>query len=279
MRFIKLPQLQNIGTGAAATRVTLRMPLGNVYEKLYLSFAGNILTSLLSNIVLRINNKEFMRWASAADMNALNGYKGNVVNTNSLVFDFTERLAKEEVGMKLGTIAACQEAGVQDFTLEFDLAAFTASASNGITAYADVDQPSANTIIQRVQYSQKTIAAAAEEQIYVPFGAQGQQLKRLLIKHTNLSEVRIRRDGVDVYESIPVALANIRQQDFGRTPQAGYHVVDLMPDALQSNALNTAQILTASGAKYVTNLDVRVKTSASDTLTIYTESYALNDML
>jgi hypothetical protein len=279
MRFIKLPQLQNIGTGAAATRVTLRMPLGNVYEKLYLSFAGNILTSLLSNIVLRINNKEFMRWASAADMNALNGYKGNVVNTNSLVFDFTERLAKEEVGMKLGTIAACQEAGVQDFTLEFDLAAFTASASNGITAFADVDQPSANTIIQRVQYMQKTIAAAAEEQIYVPFGAQGQQLKRLLIKHANLSEVRIRRDGVDVYESIPVALANIRQQDFGRTPQAGYHVVDLMPDALQSNALNTAQILTASGAKYVTNLDVRVKTSASDTLTIYTESYALNDML
>jgi autotransporter adhesin len=82
-----------------------------------------------------------------------------------------------------------------------------------------------------------------------------------------------------VYESIPVALANIRQQDFSRTPQAGYHVVDLMPDALQSNALNTAQILTASGAKYVTNLDVRVKTSASDTLTIYTESYALNDML
>jgi hypothetical protein len=279
MRFIKLPQLQNIGTGAAATRVTLRMPLGNVYEKLYLSFAGNILTSLLSNIVLRINNKEFMRWASAADMNALNGYKGNVVNTNSLVFDFTERLAKEEVGMKLGTIAACQEAGVQDFTLEFDLAAFTASASNGITAFADVDQPSANTIIQRVQYMQKTIAAAAEEQIYVPFGAQGQQLKRLLIKHANLSEVRIRRDGVDVYESIPVALANIRQQDFSRTPQAGYHVVDLMPDALQSNALNTAQILTASGAKYVTNLDVRVKTSASDTLTIYTESYALNDML
>jgi len=244
-----------------------------------LSFAGNILTSLLSNIVLRINNKEFMRWASAADMNALNGYKGNVVNTNSLVFDFTERLAKEEVGMKLGTIAACQEAGVQDFTLEFDLAAFTASASNGITAFADVDQPSANTIIQRVQYMQKTIAAAAEEQIYVPFGAQGQQLKRLLIKHANLSEVRIRRDGVDVYESIPVALANIRQQDFSRTPQAGYHVVDLMPDALQSNALNTAQILTASGAKYVTNLDVRVKTSASDTLTIYTESYALNDML
>jgi len=29
----------------------------------------------------------------------------------------------------------------------------------------------------------------------------------------------------------------------------------------------------------VTNLDVRVKTSAADTLTIYTESYALNDML
>lgn len=276
MRFIRLPQLQNVGPG---NRVTLRLPLGQVYEKVYLRLGGNILASLMTNIVMRLNNKEFMRWNTLADMNALNGYKGNIVNTGYVVFDFTERLAKEELGMKLGTIAATQEAGVQDFTIEFDLGAYTNSAASIIEAWADVDNPSANTIIQRVQYSQKTIAAAAEEQIYIPFGAQGQQVKRILIKHTNLEHVRIRRDGSDVYEQIPVALANIRQQDFGRVPQAGYHVVDLMPDSLQSNALNTAQVRTAGGVKLVENLDVRVKTTAADTLSIYVESYSLNSML
>lgn len=276
MRFIRLPQLQNVGPG---NRVSLRIPLGQVYEKLYFRLGGNIVASLVTNIVGRLNNKEFMRWATLADMNAYLGYKGNIVNTTNFVVDFTERLAKEEVGMKMGAIAACQEAGVQDFTIEFDLGAYTNSADSIIEAWADVDNPSANSIIQRVQYQQKTIAAAAEEQIYVPFGRQGQQVKRLIIKHTNLASVRIRRDGSDVYEDIPVALANIRQQDFGRTPQAGYHVIDLMPDSLQSNALNTAQVLTSQGAKLVENLDVRVKTSAADTLTIYTESYALNNSL
>jgi hypothetical protein len=275
MRQIRLPQLQNIGSG---NRVSLRIPLGQTYEKLFFKFGGNIVTSLVSNIVLRINNKEFMRWSTAADLNALNAFKGNYVGTGYMVLDFTERLAREELGMKLGTIAACNEAGVQDFTLEFDLGAY---AGNGtIEGWAHVDSASANSIIQRVQYQQKAFGAAVQEQIYIPFGVNGQQVKRLIIKHANLASVRIRRDGVDVYEDLPVALANVIEQDFGRTPQAGYHIVDLMPDSLQSNALNTSGILGADGqVKPVQNLDVRLTTSAADTVTIYTESYSLNDRL
>lgn len=278
MRLIRLPQLLNVSPNS---RVSLRLPLGVTYEKLYFVLGTNILTSLITNIVLRINNKEFQRWATYADMNSgLLAYKGNFVNTAYMVFDFTERLAKEEVGMKIGTVAATQEAGVQEFTLEFDLGNYVVAAGSTITGYADVEAPSANTIIQRVQYSQKVIAAAAEEQIYVPFGRQGYQLKRLILKHANLSEVRIRRDGVDIYESAPVAFANQRLQDFGRVPQAGFHVVDLMPDSLISNALNTAMVMGAGGKGIaVENLDVRLRTSAADTVTIYAESLSLNSML
>jgi Viral coat protein P2 N-terminal domain len=275
MRLIRLPQLQNVGSG---NRVSLRIPLGQTYEKFTLKFGGNIVTSLLSNIVLRLNNKEFARWTTAADLNALNAYKGNYVGTGYLVFDFTERLAREELGMKLGTIAATQEAGVQDFTLEFDLGAYAGAGT--IEAWAHVDNASANPIIQRVQYAQKVIAAAAQEQIYIPFGVNGQQVKRLIFRHTNLASVRIRRDGVDVYEEVPVAVANVLEQDFGRTPQAGYHVVDLMPDSLQSNALNTALVLGPDGQpRPVQNLDVRLTTSAADTISYYVESYSLNSQL
>lgn len=278
MRFIKLPMPQNVGPNQ---RVSLSLPLGVTYEKLYLKLGTNILTSLISNIVLRLNNKEFQRWATAADLVAFNAYKGNYTGSTAfLVFDFTERLARDEVGMKLGTIAATQEAGVQQFTIEFDLGTYTVAAGSTIEVWADVEAPSANRIIQRVQYSQKVIAAAAEEQVYVPFGMTGFQLKRMLLKHTNITSVRVRRDGVDIFENPAVAFANQRQQDFGRVPQAGYHVLDMMPDSLQSNALNTAQILLPDGKGVpVSNLDVRLTTSASDTVTMYAESYSLNSQL
>lgn len=277
MRFIKLPQFQNVGPNQ---RVSLPLNLGVTYEKLYVKLGTNITPALITNIVLKINNKEFMRWDSALDMIALNGYKGNQTAAGYLTFDFTERLAREEVGMKLGTIAATQEAGVQSLTLEFNVGNYVVTPTSTIDGWADVEAPSGNKIIQRIQSMQKVIGAAAQEQVIIPFGQNGYQVKRLIIKHANLESVKVRRDGVDIYEEIPIALANQRQIDFNRVPQAGYHVVDFMPDSLQSNALNTAFIaLSTREAVPVQNLDIRVKTTAADTLTIYTESYSLNSQL
>ncbi|ABM94800.1 major capsid protein P2 [Methylibium petroleiphilum] len=278
MRPIRLPQLQNVGPNQ---RVSLSLPLGVTYQKLYFQLGTNILTSLITNIVLKLNNKEFARWKTAADLIAHNAYKGNYTGSTAfLVIDFTERLAREEAALTLGTVAATQEAGVQQFTLEFDLGNYTAVAASIITGWADVEAPSANRIIQRVQYMQKVIGAAAQEQIYIPFGVNGFQVKRLLIKHAQLSSVRVRRDGSDMYDDLPTAFANQRLQDFGRVPQAGYFCVDFLPDSLQANALNTAQILVAPGqAVPVQNLDVRVTTAAADTLDIYVEAYSLNSQL
>lgn len=277
MRCLRLPQLQNVGPNQ---RVSLRLPLGVTYEKLYFVLGTNITTALISNIVLRINNKEAMRWATHADLAAYMGYRGNYVAAGYFFLDFTEPQAREEVGMKFGTYAATAEAGVQDFTLEFDLGNYVAAAGSTITGYADVEAPSSNKVITRVQYQQKVIAAAAQEQIYIPMGAQGFQLKRVIIKHANLASVRVRRDGVDIYDDLPVGIANLRETDFRRTPQAGYHIIDFMPDSLIANALNTAMIVTGpNSAAPVQNLDFRVTTSAADTLTIYTESFSSNAAL
>lgn len=278
MRTTRLPQLQNVGPNQ---RVSLRLPLGVTYEKLYFKLGTNITTALISNIVLRINNKEFQRFADHAALAAFLAFKGNYTGSTAfMVLDFTERLAKEEVGMKLGTIAATQEAGVQELTLEFDLGTYTVAAGSTIEGYADVEAPSSNAIIQRVQYQQKVIGAAAQENIYVPFGRNGYQVKRIMMKHAQLSSVRVRRDGVEIYEDVPIALHNQRLQDFGRTPQAGYAMLDFMPDSLQSNAFNTAMVMVGPGkAVPVENLDIRVTTLAADTITAYTESYSLNSQL
>lgn len=277
-RTIRLPQLQNV---APNQRVSLRLPLGVTYQKIYLQLGTNIGIAAMSNIVLRINNKEFQRWATGGDLQlGLNLYKGNISNSPFIVLDFTERLARDEIGMTLGTVAATNEAGVQEFTLEFDLGAYVVAAGSIITAWADVDVPSSNRIIQRVQYAQKVIAAAAQEQIFVPYGANGFLLKRIIFRHTQISSVRVRRDGTDVFEDMPVNFANQRNQDFGRVPQAGYFVLDLMPDALQSNAMSTGQLIDANGqSSLVQNLDIRLTTAAADTITYYTEAYSSNAQL
>jgi len=282
MRTIRLPNLQNV---APSQRVSLQFPLGVTYEKLYIYLGTTGITkAFITNIVLRLNNKEFQRWNSATDLDILNAYKGNAINASYLVIDFTERLARQEVGMKIGTVAACAEAAIQSFTLEFDLGAYTSVGGTLPYVYADVNDPSSNRVITRVQVQQKALSAAVQDSIYIPFGASGYQVKRNIIKHTNLSSVKIVRDGVMIYEDLPVALANFREQDFGRTPQAGYHVVDYLPDTLNSNALNTAFNLVPGQNGQQTpvpiqNLDARVTTSAADTLTVYTESFSMNTQL
>lgn len=277
MRVIKLPQFQNVGPNQ---RVSVPLSLGVTYEKLYIKLGTNITAALISNIVLKINNKEFMRWDRAADLIALNAYKGNQTAAGYLTLDFTERLARDEVAMKLGTIAATQQAGVQSLTLEFDLGNYVVAVGSTIEGWADIEAPSANKIIQRVQTQQKVIGGAATEQVIVPYGQNGFQVKRLIVRHANVTSIKVRRDGVDIYEDLPIALAHQRQVDFGRTPQAGYHILDFMPDALQSNALNTAFIqVSPDKAVAVENLDIRITTSAADVITIFTESYALNSQL
>lgn len=278
-RRLRLPQLQNVNPNQ---RVSLRLPLGVTYQKLYFQLGTNILTSLITNIVLRINNKEFQRWSTMADLvSGLNAYKGNLTSSTAFfVLDFTERQARDEIGLSLGTVAATNEAGVQELTLEFDLGAYVQVAASTITGFADVDVPSANRILQRVQYAQKVIAAAASEQIFVPFGANGFLLKRIVFKHTNVTSVRVRRDGTDIYEDLPVAFANQVNSDFARVPQGGYFVLDFMNDTLQSNAFSTGQLIDNKGnSSLVQNLDIRLTTSAADTVTYYTEAYSSNAQL
>jgi hypothetical protein len=53
-----------------------------------------------------------------------------------------------------------------------------------------------------------------------------------------------------------------------------------MPDSLMANALNTAMVQGLDGKPVpVSNLDIRLTTSAADTITIYSEAFALNSQL
>lgn len=277
MRVVKLPQIQNVGTGQ---RATLRLPLGRTYNRIMLFCAGNITRALISNIVLKVNSGEKQRWKTSAQLQSRNSYLVGASDAAILELDFVERFGKDEAAMTLGSYALTDEAGVQDAVLEFDLGVYAALATNAVVAYAEVDVPSKNRLICRTRYQQKTLAGAVEEAIIIPSGMNGEQLKRLHIFGTLalIDAVRIRRDDSDEWESLSVAQTEYYQKTYGKVPQAGHLVIDFIPHNLQGHMLNTAMIMGPDGkAKPVQNLDIRMTVNAAGTFDIYTESLVLND--
>jgi hypothetical protein len=275
-RKLQVTQVQNVVPGG---RVTVRLPLGVTYWKLAIFTAGNINASLISNIVLKVNGGERMRWATAAQLQARNSYNGGASDANALELDFIERNAKDESAMTIGAYAATAEAGVQDFTLEFDLGTYTVTAASVVRVIAEVDTPSMNSLIVRNRYFQKVLSGASEEQIIIPSGLNGELLKRIYIFGTlaSIVNVRVRREGADEYEQITQVQNEYFQRTYGKVPQAGLYVVDFTEHNLQGQMLNTSQIMGPGGKPIpIQNLDIRMLVNAAGTFNIYTESVTAN---
>lgn len=276
-RKVKLPLIQNVGPNQ---RVTIRMPLGVTYNKVALFTAGNINAALISNIVVKINGSERIRWNTQAHLQGRNSYNRGASDANVLELDFIERLGKDEAAMTLGAIAATAEAGVQDLTIEFDLGNYVVTTASVITGVAEVDVPSRNKLIVRNRFFQRVFSGATEEQLVLPFGMNGEQLKRIYLFGTlaQLNHVRVRREGADEFEQLTQAQNEFFQRTYGKTPQAGLYVVDFTEHDLMGQMLNTAQIIGPDGQpKPIQNLDVRINVNAAGTWNIYTESITTND--
>ena len=276
-RKVKLPLIQNVGPNQ---RVTMRLPLGVTYNKIAIFCAGNISASLISNIVLKINGSERIRWNTQPQMQARNSYNRAASDPSILEFDFIEREGKDEAAQTIGAYAATAEAGVQDMTIEFDLGNYTASTASAITAVAEVDTPSKNRLIMRTRFFQKVFSGATEEQIIVPSGANGELLKRIYVFGTlsSINHLRISREGADEFEQLTQAQNEFFQRTYGKIPQSGLYVVDFTEHDLMGHMLNTSQIVGPDGKPLpVQNLDIRLNVNASGTFNIYTESITTND--
>lgn len=276
-RIVKLPLIQNVGPNQ---RATIRLPLGRSYNKIMLYCNGNINAALLANIVLKINQGEKQRWLTSAHLQARNSYNKGALDTAVLTLNFSEPDAKDLAGVEIGAYGLTAEAGVQDAVLEFDVGNYAISATSNIVALAEVSAPTSNRLIVRTRYQQKTLAGAVEEQVIIPSGQNGEQLKRIYIFGNTalIDEVRIRRDDSDEFESITPFQNNYLQRELGKVPQANLYVVDFIVRNVVSDMLNTAQVMGPGGKpQLVENLDIRMKTNAAGTFNIYTESITLND--
>ncbi len=93
-------------------------------------------------------------------------------------------------------------------------------------------------------------------------------IKRIFIFSSVLTAFKIRRDSIEIYDSIATALAGYIQSEYGRDDQSGMYVYDPLVDGNQSD------VLTTRSGNRETQFQFLFTSSGAGTHTVFTDLYA-----
>lgn len=267
MRFIRHlePWVNVVATGRATLNSTL--VLGNIIERVYLALSGGAFTkAMITALRVKLNGKVTFGDISGTNLDLFQTYQLGNTNAGFLTVDFVEPDSKSMQGEILGAIDT-NAAGVNTFTMEADIAGATTPALDSWAQLRDVDSVSKNNgfnpnlrpLLRAMISTSITATAAGEQQYGINIGSGGNSLiKRLAVFSTVLTNVRIKRNSLDIYEFVAPTLASFIQADYGKHPQTNMYIVDWLADGNQSDTQPTRNadgtianyqfLLTASGA-------------------------------
>ena len=282
MRFIR--HLEPFVNVAASSRAVLNstLVLGNIIERIYLVLGGTTFTKAMiqttavgafpsaaasGGIRVKINGKVIFGDIAGGNLDALQTYQLGNSTAGYLTIDFVEPDSKAMQGEILGSIDT-NAAGVNTFTVEADINASAVAPT--LDSWVQLRDPASTTLkngfnpslaplLRALIPTTLTPTAAAEAQFNLNVGSGGNSLiKRIVIISSVLTNVRVKRNSLDVYEYVAPALANFLQADYGRHSQSNMYVIDWLVDGNQSDAQPTRNadgtlanwqwLLTASGA-------------------------------
>jgi Viral coat protein P2 N-terminal domain len=267
MQFIrKLEPFQNVlATGRAV--LSSKLVLGNVIERVYLVLGGGAFTkAMITAVRVRLNGKVVFGDVSGTNLDLIQRYLLLNNTAGYLTIDFTEPVSRSIQGQLMGAYNT-NAAGVTDFTIEVDIAGATTPTldawvqmrSPDTMAAANGFDPQLAPVLRALIPTTIPVTAAGEIQADVNYGSGGASLiKRLFIVSTVLTSFRIKRDSLDVFETVAPALNTYIELDYGRVAQANVYVWDPLMDGNQSDAYPTRRadktpsnfqfLFTASGA-------------------------------
>jgi hypothetical protein len=267
MRFIRHlePWVNVVASGRAVLNSTL--VLGNIIERVYLVLGGTSFTkSMITALRVKLNGKVTFGDISGSNLDLFQTYQLGNSAAGFLTVDFVEPDSKSMQGEILGAIDT-NAAGVNTFTMEADVSGATAPTLDSWAQLRDVDSvsqangfnPNLRPLLRALISTSLTASAAAEQQYQINVGSGGNSLiKRLVIFSTILTNIRVKRNSLDVYEYVSPTLATWVQGDYAKHPQSNMYVLDWLVDGNQSDTQPTRNadgtlanyqwLLTASGA-------------------------------
>lgn len=250
MKYLRhLEPFQNVtATGRAV--LNSKLVLGNVVERVYLVLGGTSFTkAMITAIRVRLNGKVVIGDISGSDLDLVQRYTLNNNNAAYLTIDFTEPTARSVQGQLMGALNT-NAAGVNDFTVEVDISGATAPTLDAFVQMrtpADMSpaqgfDPALGPVLRALIPTVVPVTTTSEFQYDVNIGSGGSSLvKRLYVSSQYLTNVRIKKDALDIFEVINPSnnLLSYISSDFARFPQSNFYVVDWMYDGNQSDAVAT----------------------------------------
>lgn len=247
MQFIRHGEpFQNVAASSRAV-VSSKLVLGNVIERFYLVLGGGNSISNINALRVRLNGKVTFGDISGTNLNLLQRYITLNNTAGFLTVDFTEPGSRSIHGQLLGALVT-SAAGITDFTVETDLGAGAAPTQDwfvhlrsplSLSPQAGFD-PATLPLLRALIPTTIPVTAAGEIQADVNYGSSGNSLiKRLVIFSSILTSFRVKRDALDVFESVASALNTYIELDYGRVAQTNMYVWDPLMDGDQSDAYPT----------------------------------------
>jgi hypothetical protein len=279
MRFIRHlePWVNVVATGRAVLNSTL--VLGNIIERVYLVLGGGAFTkAMITALRVKLNGKVTFGDISGSNLDLFQTYQLGNSAAGFLTVDFVEPDSKSMQGEILGAIDT-NAAGVNTFTMEADISGATTPTLDSWAQLRDVDSvsqangfnPNLRPLLRALISTSLTASAAAEQQYQINVGSGGNSLiKRLVIFSTILTNVRVKRNSLDVYELVAPTLATWVQGDYAKHPQANMYVLDWLVDGNQSDTQPTRN---ADGT--LANYQWLLTASGAGTFTVYADVYSI----
>jgi len=243
MAKIQLEPFQNVSAAGTALMTTTRI-WPNTLEYVAITLGGGVAPTKaqISRLLVRLGSKPI--WdLTGSELASICLFEGRTATATVLILPFSNPFARSIPEQYLGAIDFGQ-VGVRDMTFEVTLAGGTTPT---LSALAEVAPPKvldaqSNVLFRALLRTPLSPAAAATfgPQLINYGQAGGALLRRLFFFSALVTALEVKRDGLDIYEQVPLALNNAIQSElFPHAPQANIFTYDVVEDDIESKALTT----------------------------------------
>lgn len=239
---IQLEPFQNVVAAGTAILTTERI-WPNTLEYLALTLGGGTppTKAQISRILIRLGQKPIADF-TGSEIASICAFENRTATATVLIIPFANPFGRTPAMQYAGAIDF-GAIGVRQLTLEVTLAG---GVTPTLSAIAEVAPPklldNASNLLFRAFL--KTPLAPAAATTFAPFlinygQAGGALLRRMHFFSSLVTSLEVKRDGLDVFEQIPLALNNAIQTELGNVPQSNIYTYNPVEDNLETKDLTS----------------------------------------
>ncbi len=232
----KMLPFQNV---VAAGTAVHECELGPTYHRIILALGGTALTkAMLSRIVCKLNGKIFYD-LTGSQLDTINKYRGIPDDAGYISLDFTEpaQIAANLAGMNAGAIPTAQ--GVTSFTVEVTIAGATAPTLVGYAEISEAQALTEETRILAMIPQGNNFSSTGKFPIVLPHGpGTDNYIKRVHFFGGSPTELTVKKNGLAIFDQIPVTVAQFLQEERDMAAQNGHFVYDPVVNGDMKRVIN-----------------------------------------